>query len=175
MSIQKQVIEFHKAFDHPIAESPTVPSAERVRFRARLVLEEALEFIEALFDVDDPFVRQPLYRIRLDLQRIIDVGHIKVDLTDAADALADLDYVVEGSRLEFGVNGVPIAAEVHRSNMAKLGGGKRADGKQNKPEGWTPPNIAVCLELQRKGEADLKRVLWILKDRAARREEGRDR
>jgi predicted HAD superfamily Cof-like phosphohydrolase len=32
--------------------------------------------------------------------------------------------------------------EVHRANMAKAGGPKRADGKHMKPEGWTPPDVA---------------------------------
>ena len=56
-------------------------------------------------------------------------------------ALAGLDYVVEGARLEFGINGLPIADEVHRANMAKAGGPKRADGKHMKPEGWTPHEV----------------------------------
>jgi len=100
-------------------------------------------------------------------------------LPSFADGLADLDYVVAGAFLEFGINSAPIECEVHRSNMAKavmckacegtgngvdapgdLGncgtcGGlgrillKRADGKTTKPDGWTPPDIAGVIDKQR--------------------------
>lgn len=36
----------------------------------------------------------------------------------------------------------PFFEEVHRTNMAKLGGPRRADGKQLKPADWKPPRIA---------------------------------
>ena len=32
--LQRQVLEFHKVFGHPVADSPTIPADERVRFRA---------------------------------------------------------------------------------------------------------------------------------------------
>jgi predicted HAD superfamily Cof-like phosphohydrolase len=62
--------------------------------------------------------------------------------------MADLDYVVEGTRLEFGIDGEPIAAEVHRANMAKTEGPVAPDGKRLKPPGWTPPDIAGVLRKQ---------------------------
>jgi predicted HAD superfamily Cof-like phosphohydrolase len=39
----------------------------------------------------------------------------------------------------------PFFAEVHRANMAKLGGFRRADGKWMKPPDWTPPDIEGLL------------------------------
>jgi predicted HAD superfamily Cof-like phosphohydrolase len=39
----------------------------------------------------------------------------------------------------------PFFYEVHRTNMAKLNGPKRGDGKQMKPEGWAPPRIKNIL------------------------------
>jgi len=44
--------------------------------------------------------------------------------------------IFQNYRLEAAFN------EVHRSNMAKLGGSKRTDGKILKPPTWTPPNLA---------------------------------
>ena len=35
--------------------------------------------------------------------------------------------------------------EIHRSNMTKVGGEKRADGKILKPEGYEPPNLEPIL------------------------------
>lgn len=183
--LQAQVIEFHKAFEHPIAESPAAPLEERVRFRARLVLEECLEFVEACF-LGTERMSARLQDARALLKTIIDEDVVMVNLPPAADALADIDYVVEGTRLEFGINGTPIAREVHRSNMLKAacndcdghgarpdgeactvckGTGvhlrKRADGKTLKPECWTPPDITGRLQVQQDnpGVFGLKGVL----------------
>jgi predicted HAD superfamily Cof-like phosphohydrolase len=186
--LQRQVLEFHKVFDHPVAGSPIIPSAARVRFRAAFIVEECLEFLEACFDASsvaipagnqDVTAGMLLNSARENLKALIAESRIAVDLPLAVDALADIDYVVEGTRLEFGVNGEPIADEVHRANMTKAhscpacdGDGfvqkndhdsdtcprclgkkyvvvKRANGKTLKPEGWKPPNIAGKLEEQR--------------------------
>lgn len=73
------------------------------------------------------------------------------DLVEVADALGDLAYVVEAAFQAFGINSEPILAEIHRTNMAKAGAPKRADGKQLKPKGWQPPRIAELLEEQARG------------------------
>jgi predicted HAD superfamily Cof-like phosphohydrolase len=189
--LQKQVIEFHQMFDQPIAESPILPEPDRVRFRARLILEEALEFIEAVFDPASPggpgivsgqhkTAGAQLAVARVCLDRLLENATVELALPEALDALGDLDYVVEGTRLEFGVDGDPIAREIHRSNMAKAvvcehceghgadpagdkcagcgGKGrillKRADGKPLKPKDWTPPDIAGLIAKQRDKPAE---------------------
>jgi predicted HAD superfamily Cof-like phosphohydrolase len=152
--LQHQVLEFHRVFDHPVADSPTIPPEKRVRFRARFIVEECLEFLEACIIDNDG----NLSVIREYLQDYINNSPVAVNLADAVDALADIDYVVEGTRLEFGINGEPIADEVHRANMAKLHDGKvikRADGKTLKPPGWKPPDITGELERQRRGFGSL--------------------
>jgi hypothetical protein len=42
-----------------------------------------------------------------------------------------------------GIDLRPFFREVHRTNMWKLKGPKREDGKQLKPEGWKPPRLAA--------------------------------
>jgi predicted HAD superfamily Cof-like phosphohydrolase len=68
-----------------------------------------------------------------------------INLAELADGLADLDYVVEGTRLEFGIDGEPIAEIVHIACMAKLAVCANCDGRgcgqTIKPEGWKPPDI----------------------------------
>ena len=64
------------------------------------------------------------------------------------DGIADLVYVALGLANAVGVDLDPIFAAVHQANMAKLGGQKREDGKQMKPEGWAPPDIAAELRKQ---------------------------
>ncbi len=49
----------------------------------------------------------------------------------------------------FGFDIEPILDLIHEANMKKLTGPKDAAGKQLKPEGWTPPDIAG--ELVRQG------------------------
>jgi predicted HAD superfamily Cof-like phosphohydrolase len=38
-----------------------------------------------------------------------------------------------------------VVAEVHRANMHKTDGPRRADGKQLKPEGWRPADVRAVL------------------------------
>lgn len=71
------------------------------------------------------------------------------------DALTDLQYVLDGTYIAFGLDSLKddYFAEVHHKNMAKLGpDGKpiiRADGKILKPPGWTPPDPYLFLHPNR--------------------------
>jgi len=146
VSIQEKLIEFHRAMNVPILPTPQIPSDERVRLRARLVVEEVFEFLESCFPCCPGDIRQ----LKPMLASLIDVYTVgPVDLPAAADALADIAYVIEGANLEFGIDSGPVLDEVHRANMAKVGGPVRGDGKQLKPDGWTPPDIAGVLEKQK--------------------------
>ena len=114
------VREFHERFGVPILDAPKMPTEERQRLRRSLILEEAIETCEA-----------------------IERG----DIIEAADGIADLIYVALGSALEFGIPIERVWAEVHRSNMEKIGGATREDGKILKPPGWVRPDIAGALGL----------------------------
>jgi predicted HAD superfamily Cof-like phosphohydrolase len=89
-----QVAEFHTAFKSPILPSPIIPSAERCKLRIELLSEELKE-----------------------LQQAIDDDNI----VEVADALCDLQYVLSGAVLEFGLGEKfeKLFNEVHRSNMSK--------------------------------------------------------
>ncbi len=145
-----QVTEFHRAFNLPIGGLDFMPDNDRVRLRARLIAEEFCEMLDAMFNLDGKETQ--VNAIGVLLADIIQDSTVRVDMPEFADALADLDYVIEGSRIEFGIDGAPVAAAVHAANMAKLGpDGRpivRADGKVTKPEGWTPPDIAGELRKQ---------------------------
>ena len=112
---QSSVLEFHKAFDQYIGKFPTVDIPQDViNLRIELIEEE--------------------------LQELKD-GIEEHDIIKIADALADLKYVVDGAGIAFGIDLEPIFAEVHRSNMTKVGGHKREDGKWIKPNDYEPPDI----------------------------------
>lgn len=89
-----QVAEFHKTFKHPILNTPQIPSEDRCKLRVELISEELKE-----------------------LQEAIDNN----DLTEVADALCDIQYVLSGAVLEFGLGDKfkSLFEEVQRSNMSK--------------------------------------------------------
>lgn len=62
-------------------------------------------------------------------------------VVDVADAIADLLYVVVGAACTYGIRLQPIWDEVHRSNMSKLGGPVRDDGKRLKGPNYSPPDM----------------------------------
>ncbi|MBK9632332.1 MAG: nucleoside triphosphate pyrophosphohydrolase family protein [Saprospiraceae bacterium] len=91
------VAAFHDLFDMPILEQAQIPSSERCNLRLSLLEEELKELRQAIEDND---------------------------LTEIADALCDLQYVLSGAVLEFGL-GVKFKSmfdEVQRSNMSKACG-----------------------------------------------------
>ncbi len=90
----ESVQEFHETFDHPVLPSPQIPSSERCNLRVNLLQEELDELKEAIANQD---------------------------LVGIADALCDLQYVLSGAVLEFGLGQkFPVLFnEVQRSNLSK--------------------------------------------------------
>ena len=117
----EMVRSFHVAFDLSRRDAPQAAPPHERALRQSLIREEFEEFVRAS-DADD--------------------------LVGVADALADLLYVVYGAAVTYGIDIRPIFAEVHRSNMAKVGGRKNAAGKLLKPDGWQPPQLAPILRAQ---------------------------
>ncbi len=148
--IRKQVEEFMIAAGQEVKDSPGVPSDDVVRLRAKLVMEEFFELLEAMFKQDSAMEKEMIETAHRRAALAIEKLPVDVDMIEVADACADIDYVVEGGRLAFGINGKPIADEVQRTNMAKFGEGSwvREDGKRMKPPGWEPPDIAKLLKDQ---------------------------
>ena len=134
------VSEFHKMMGVTDPTRPTVPSVDTIKLRARLITEEYIETMHALYGEDTTAGRYIDKAYGTLLTAVIDYSP-SVSLPEFADGLADMAYVIEGSFLAFGIDSMPIHTIVHRANMAKLGG-PVIDGKQRKPDGWTPPDIA---------------------------------
>lgn len=150
--LSEQVAEFMNAFEQPMRATPGVPDRAIARLRLRLIAEEFFELIHAggVMPETNAYIEYDLSLVRLesDVLRFIDTMSIDVSLSDFADALADIDYVIEGARLAFGIEGESIADEVHAANMRKVGGPVDEFGKQRKPDGWTGPNIESVLVRQ---------------------------
>src|SRR5688572_29362727 len=88
------VAEFHRTFKHPILNIPSIPSEDRCRLRVALIAEELKE---------------------------LEVAILEKDIVEVADALCDLQYVLAGAILEFGLGDKfkALFEEVQRSNMSK--------------------------------------------------------
>lgn len=150
--IHDQLTEFHRVMNVPHKMIICIPEDDRVKLRASLIAEECMEFLDAM--LEDSSLSSvspsalPIMSIKLlisDFIAIAKVKRTKHALLLAADALADIAYVVEGSNLEFGLPSEAVLDEVHSANMRKAAGPVRADGKRLKPEGWQPPNIEGVL------------------------------
>lgn len=150
MSARQQVHEFMTLFGQPVRYVPTadIPDGERL-LRVRLVVEEALEFAQAMgvrvTGIADNLHEHNAHTVQVEL------NGDPLDIVEAGDALADLTYVTEGSGWTLGIPLNDVFREVHRSNMAKADPvtGKpnvTDDGKVLKPEGWTPPDVASVLK-----------------------------
>ena len=89
-----QVANFHKTFKHPILDTPAIPDEKRCKLRVELIAEELKELEEAIADKD---------------------------IVEIADALCDIQYVLSGAILEFGLGEKfkTLFDEVQRSNMSK--------------------------------------------------------
>jgi predicted HAD superfamily Cof-like phosphohydrolase len=89
-----QVADFHRTFNAPILDTPQIPSEQRCQLRVNLLQEELNELAQAIKDND---------------------------LVEIADALCDIQYVLSGAVLEFGLGDkfVDLFNEVQRSNMSK--------------------------------------------------------
>jgi predicted HAD superfamily Cof-like phosphohydrolase len=89
-----QVAEFHRTFKHPIVDEPKIPSKSRCELRVSLISEELEELVAAIKDND---------------------------IVEIADALCDIQYVLSGAVLEFGLGEKfrDLFDEVQRSNMSK--------------------------------------------------------
>lgn len=143
------VREFHEAFSLPVKDAPTIPDAKRVALRLRLIEEECAE-VRAEFEIIMKKLRAESYHTAQDVYQ---------DIARLAKELSDLRYVIEGAELEFGIPGDAVYAEVHRSNMSKLGPDgqpiRRHDGKVLKGPGYTEADILSVLGIITLEEGDI--------------------
>ena len=88
------VADFHKTFKHPILQQPGIPGEDRCKLRVALIAEELKE---------------------------LEVAILEKDIVEVADALCDIQYVLSGAILEFGLGEKfkSLFEEVQRSNMSK--------------------------------------------------------
>lgn len=115
---------FHQKFALPIGSTPALLDDERHRTR--------MAWIDSENDEADS------------------AQHAR-SLPESVDAHLDAIFFHLGSLVEMGISDETAERcmlAIYVANMAKEGGGTRADGKILKPEGWQAPNIAAELVKQ---------------------------
>ena len=141
------VLQFHHTYSVPIRpfSDPTL-DYERMNMRMSLIAEEFAELMGAVYG---PRARAI---IEAATAEAVAADEGERDVIEAADALADLVYVVYGMAIESGMNLDSVLAEVQASNLSKLmpdGSVKlREDGKVLKGPNFFQPNIARGLGLE---------------------------
>jgi predicted HAD superfamily Cof-like phosphohydrolase len=125
-STLEQVQEFHEIYGLPVKSKPDISDARTNALRVNLLAEELEELKEALKNND---------------------------IVETLDALIDLQYVLDGAFLSFGLHAQKESAfaEVHSSNMSKLGeDGKpirrESDGKVLKGPNYFPPDLVQFIK-----------------------------
>ena len=126
------VLQFQRQLGHAYEGSPRLPDEELALFRLRFLAEELKELGEAV-GVD--------VMVRCEWKK-----DASKSLTDALDALVDLDYVLLGTVLQIGLGDVYQEAwrRVHAANLLKLAGRKPTRGLAKdavKPSGWLAPDL----------------------------------
>ncbi len=130
MSNYRSSLAFHLRIGDLPPEAPTPPDAAALALRLHLLREESEEALAAL--------------AALTRDRDSDEA-----LAAAAHELADLLYVTYGTFVALGVDADDVFAIVHDANLRKAGAPRRSDGKQLKPDGWRPADVAAAIRRQR--------------------------
>lgn len=116
-TIRKQVLHFHMVSGQPVKFRPEIPSEDRVRARLTFMTEEFLELLRAALNADSTgFIDDAERALMMAVRKV----PLRVNMPEFIDALGDIDFISEGTRLEFGVNGKPVAEAIYEANMAKF-------------------------------------------------------
>ena len=126
---------FMKLAGQDAPDEPFEPSLGVRKLRAKLILEEALETIEALgftaYEVDG----------EIDTRYTHNFNAIKV-----IDGCCDISVVTIGTLIACGVPDLPFLEEVDNNNLSKVQNGTiRGDGKLIKHPDHKPPRIKEIL------------------------------
>lgn len=144
---QQRIESFMTKAEQELPQSPCIPSEEVRRLRAQLILEEALETIDALG-----------FTCQVSALRI--ASDNPPNLIAIADGCADLSVVTIGTLSACGIADEALLEEIDRSNLDKFRGDAHKDenGKWRKPSDWKPPEIERVLAEQTKAVKGVKRV-----------------
>lgn len=138
---QKQVKEFMLAAEQEVRDKPGLPKDDELVLGTRLIMEEALEYVEAAgieiqIEIDGKLIK---------LDKSVKLHFTKTkeaDIVGLADAVADLNYISYGRACSLGIDMEPIEIEIHKNNMSKFDGAwKDEHGKLRKGPNYKPVDL----------------------------------
>jgi predicted HAD superfamily Cof-like phosphohydrolase len=151
----EMVGEFHQTMGQPWHQKGRIPAinAALIKLRLKLITEELEELTDAILNPESEIainIKQSYDLLNTEINIITDED-LKLDIIEIADALGDINYVVNGAAHAFNINLDCVTEEIHRSNMSKLGeDGKpiyrTEDGKILKGPNYFKPNIKEILD-----------------------------
>jgi predicted HAD superfamily Cof-like phosphohydrolase len=119
---QEDIVTLMKQFDQPVKESPELPDPATRLLRARLVFEEALEFVKGCgctvtmtMPRKDGEEQAPI----IDSIAVVPDPNGNPDFAEYVDGCIDQLVVTYGALNAAGVKAQPAWDEVQRSNMSK--------------------------------------------------------
>ncbi len=151
MSNYRRSLAFHLRIGDTPPGAPARPDDATLALRMRLLREEtgeALAALDALAHTSGGAAAEP-------------------QLAAAAHELADLLYVAYGTFVALGVDADGVFAEVDAANLRKAGAPRRGDGKQLRPDGWQPADVAGVLASQRRNGAQGRIIAELAPDESA--------
>lgn len=138
----EKVLEFMRGAKQGCPAAPTMPDAETRKLRAKLVLEEALETVEALGFELHPDIGDGGEMRDYELMP----NPYGPNMTEIVDGCCDIKVVTTGTLIACGIPDDVVQDLVDDNNLEKLAKGTiREDGKLIKPPGHKPPDIAGFL------------------------------
>lgn len=153
MNYFESVKTFMQEVGQPTPATPTIPSVEQHKLRFNMLCSEFAEVICAMYGISptDVICKGMKYHLKTTLYEFVSEQWFTQDVsldrrTNLAQQIVDLHYVLSGLSVDFGLPEPEVFEEVHSANMRKIGGPKRADGKQLPPSDWEPPDIASVLK-----------------------------
>lgn len=146
---EARIKEFMQKAGQEVPGSPIIPDLDTRILRAKLILEEAFETVEALGV--DVFLDSSSHYINFDKLTFQESVINEPNLVEIVDGCCDVSVVTYGTLVACGVGAQPMIEEVDRHNLAKFGPGgyRREDGKWIKPPNLKPPRIAELIQEQK--------------------------
>lgn len=148
----EKIKEFHATFSRtPDPTSLDLRTPEDRLLRGKLIWEEVLEvFAELGVLIEVQMQPQEDGNVMLEFEPITDESKTEFNPRNLAKELADLKYVTYGTDAAFGIDADRVYAEVHDSNMSKLGPNgevlRREDGKVLKGPNYREPSLSFLPE-----------------------------
>lgn len=147
---QVNVEKLLSGIGHPLPSKPALPSKKLLMLYARLLMEEALEYVKAAgIDICVDYVNDDWEDSPITFDDLVfEENSYGPDFVDVADGLGDVIVIATGGLSLCGIADQPLLNEISANNLAKLANGKKdpVTGKFIKPQNHPRPDIEAVLK-----------------------------